>query len=64
MAQRDTYLTTEGLRALEEEIEHLRSVRRLEVAERIQGAKEPPAPWLPLRPPPSAQATLPSDCFS
>ena len=40
MAQHATYLTTEGLRALEEEIEHLRSSRRLEVAERIRGSKE------------------------
>lgn len=40
MAPNDTYLTTEGLRALEEELDHLRSVRRLEIAERIQGAKE------------------------
>ena len=40
MAQRDTYLTTEGLRTLEEELEHLRSVRRQEVAEHIQGAKQ------------------------
>ena len=40
MANQDTYLTTEGLRALEEELDVLRSVRRLEVAERIQGAKE------------------------
>ena len=39
MAQHATYLTTEGLRALEEEIEHLRSSRRLEVAERIRGSK-------------------------
>lgn len=40
MAQQDTYLTTDGLRALEEELDHLRSVKRLEVAERIQGAKD------------------------
>ena len=40
MAQQDTFLTTEGLRTLEEEIEYLRSVRRLEVAERIQEAKD------------------------
>jgi transcription elongation factor GreA len=39
MAQQDTYLTTEGLRALEEELDNLRSVKRLEVAERIHGAK-------------------------
>lgn len=40
MAQEDTYLTTEGLRALEEELEDLRSNKRLEVAGRIQEAKE------------------------
>ena len=40
MANRDTYLTTGGLHTLEEEIEHLRSVRRPEVAGRIQEAKE------------------------
>ena len=31
---------------------------------RIHGANDPPAPWLPLRPPPSAQVALPSLCFS
>ena len=40
MANQDTYLTTDGLHTLEEEIEHLRSVRRPEVAGRIQEAKE------------------------
>jgi transcription elongation factor GreA len=40
MAPNDTYLTTEGLRELEGELDHLRNVRRLEVAERIQAAKE------------------------
>jgi len=40
MAPNDTYLTTEGLRALEEELEHLRNVRRPEVVERIQDSKE------------------------
>jgi transcription elongation factor GreA len=39
MANQDTYLTTDGLHTLEEEIEHLRSVRRPEVAGRIQEAK-------------------------
>jgi transcription elongation factor GreA len=38
MAKQDTYLTTDGLRALEEELGNLRSVKRLEVAERIHGA--------------------------
>ena len=40
MAPDDTYLTTEGLRTLEKELDYLRSVRRQEVADRIQGAKE------------------------
>ena len=40
MAQEETYLTSEGLHSLEEELEHLRSARRPEVAERIQQAKE------------------------
>lgn len=40
MAPNDTYLTTEGLRALEEELEHLRNVRRPEIVERIQDSKE------------------------
>jgi transcription elongation factor GreA len=40
MAANDTYLTTEGLRGLEEELEQLRSVRRIEIVERIQAAKE------------------------
>ena len=40
MAPEETYLTTEGLRELEEEIEQLRSVRRQQVAGRIQDSKE------------------------
>ena len=40
MAQEATYLTPAGLKKLEEELEHLRGVRRLQVAERIQQAKE------------------------
>ena len=40
MAPEETYLTTEGLHALEEELEYLRNVRRQEVAERMQEAKE------------------------
>ena len=40
MTSHDTYLTTAGLRELEEELEQLRSVRRQEVAERIQDSKE------------------------
>jgi transcription elongation factor GreA len=39
MAPNKTYLTTEGLRSLEEELEHLRNVRRPEIAERIHSAK-------------------------
>lgn len=40
MASEGTYLTTAGLRELEEELDQLRSVRRQEVAERIQDSKE------------------------
>lgn len=40
MAPEQTYLTTEGLRTLEEELDNLRGVRRVEVAERIQASKE------------------------
>ena len=40
MAQRETFLTSEGLANLETELDHLRSVRRQEVAQRIQRAKE------------------------
>ena len=40
MTSQGTYLTTAGLRELEEELEQLRSVRRQEVAERIQDSKE------------------------
>ena len=39
MTQRETFLTSEGLSRLEVELEHLRTVRRQEVAQRIQGAK-------------------------
>jgi transcription elongation factor GreA len=39
MAPNKTYLTTEELRSLEEELEHLRNVRRPEIAERILRAK-------------------------
>ncbi len=37
---KSVYLTREGLRKLEEELLHLRTVRRHEVAERIRRAKE------------------------
>ena len=40
MTQRETYLTQEGLAKLEAELEHLRTVRRQEVAQRIQKSKE------------------------
>ena len=40
MAEEGTYLTTEGLHRLEQEMEHLRGVRRSEVAQKIQEAKE------------------------
>ena len=40
MARRETFLTSEGLANLESELEQLRSVRRQEVAQRIQRAKE------------------------
>lgn len=40
MAEQPVPLTAEGLRRLEEELEHLRQVRRPEVAERIRQAKE------------------------
>ena len=40
MPQKGSYLTKEGLTNLEAELEHLRSVKRAEVADRIQKAKE------------------------
>lgn len=40
MSRKDDFLTPEGLAKLEEELEHLRTVRRQEVAEKIQRAKE------------------------
>ena len=40
MSQRETYVTLEGLAKLEAELQHLRSVRRAEVAQRIQRANE------------------------
>ena len=39
MAAEQTYLTPDGLRQTEEELDHLRSVRRPEVADHIQEAK-------------------------
>jgi transcription elongation factor GreA len=40
MAARETVLTSEGLRELKAKIEHLRTSRRREVAERIKEARE------------------------
>src|SRR3972149_5332571 len=40
MAEKATPLTREGLQRLEKELDHLRNVRRPEVAERIHAAKE------------------------
>ena len=40
MTQQETYLTEEGLGKIEAELEHLRAVRRQEVAQRIQKSKE------------------------
>jgi transcription elongation factor GreA len=40
MAEKPTYLTSEGLEKLREELEYLRTVRRSEVAAQIKSAKE------------------------
>ena len=40
MSEKEIFLTPEGLAKLEEELEHLRTVRRHEVADKIQQAKE------------------------
>jgi len=40
MSEKEIFLTPEGLAKLEQELEYLRTVRRQEVAERIQTAKE------------------------
>ncbi|HLJ58323.1 MAG TPA: transcription elongation factor GreA [bacterium] len=40
MDEKETILTPEGLRKLEEELDHLKTVKRKEVAERIKQAKE------------------------
>jgi transcription elongation factor GreA len=40
MAQREVYLTSEGQENLEKELDHLRTVRRKEVASRIHKASE------------------------
>lgn len=40
MAEREVLLSLDGLRQLEQELIHLRTVKRLEVAERIKQARE------------------------
>ncbi|HID87405.1 MAG TPA: transcription elongation factor GreA [Anaerolineae bacterium] len=40
MADKAVFLTPEGKKKLEEELEYLRSVKRLQVAQRIRAAKE------------------------
>lgn len=40
MSEKENFLTQDGLTKLEEELEHLRTVRRQEVADKIQQAKE------------------------
>ena len=40
MAEQTTFLTPEGLRKLEEELEYLRTVRRQEVAQRLRAVLE------------------------
>ena len=40
MSEKEIFLTPEGLAKLKEELEYLRTVRRQEVAEKIQQAKE------------------------
>jgi len=40
MSEKEIFLTPEGLAKLEEELEHLLTVRRQEVADKIQQAKE------------------------
>ena len=39
-AEKHTILTPEGLRKLEDELEHLKTVKRKEIAERIKASKE------------------------
>jgi transcription elongation factor GreA len=40
MAEQPTFLTREGLKKLEQELDHLRTVRRAEVAERLHNAQD------------------------
>lgn len=39
MADKETYLTPDGLRRIEEELDYLRTIKRREVADRIRQAK-------------------------
>ena len=40
MSEKEIFLTPEGLKKLEEELNHLKTVKRQEIAEKIQEAKE------------------------
>jgi transcription elongation factor GreA len=40
MSEKEIFLTPEGLKKLEEELDHLKTVKRQEIAEKIQEAKE------------------------
>ena len=40
MSEKEIFLTPEGLKKLEEELDHLKTVKRQEIAEKIQDAKE------------------------
>ena len=40
MSEQPTFLTKDGLKKLEEELQHLQTVRRQEVAERLHAAME------------------------
>jgi len=40
MTEQTTFLTVEGLKKIEEELEYLRTVRRQEVAQRLRAALE------------------------
>ncbi len=40
MSEKEIFLTPEGLKKLEEELDHLKTVRRQEIADKIQEAKE------------------------
>lgn len=45
MVERDVILTTGGLKKIEEELDHLRAVKRRALAERIRDAMEFGDPW-------------------